>query len=493
MIFLQLINHQWKQARRSPIWQKNLAVNIIMGFFFFIVLLEFVVLSIFISDKWHEIAGTEKPFTIFHQVLAWYFSAMLVFRFFMQKLPALEVRPYQHLPVKKQTLIHYILFRGSLGIFNLLTFIILIPFSIFQVSYSYSLPTTLLWLLAMFSMDLLVNYTVFYFKKQMAVNLKPVLFFLGALVVVGVAEYMGWFSFSEIIASGFDFLLDFPLLALIIPVLAFLVYKLNYNFLLRGLYLENYQSAKAGNELRGNLQYLNKAGVLGQIISMDIKLQLRNKRTKSMLMMAPLFLAYGLFFYPQEEYSTNGGFVVFVGMFTTSVLAINYLQYAFAYEGAFFDYLRTSGLKTADIVKAKSILGSGLIIVSYILTTPYIYFGTDILLIHTACALFSVGFIVPAILFFATYNKKTMVLSRGSAFNYQGVGAAHFFAMIPVFVLPVMIYLPFKWLGNPHGGMIALGSIGVIGLLLKKWIHQMIADNLEERKYIMSEGFRQKY
>lgn len=74
----------------------------------------------------------------------------------------------------------------------------------------------------------------------------------------------------------------------------------------------------------------------------------------------------------------------------------------------------------ANMVKAKMNLATLSIGLSFILTTPYVFFGYDVLFIHAACTLFSMGFIVPALLFFATYNKKTMVLSRGSAFNYQG-------------------------------------------------------------------------
>lgn len=493
MILLHLIKHQWKQARRSPVWQKNIAVNIIMGFFFTIVLLEFVVLSIYVADKWREIITTGEPITTFHQVMAWYFSGMLVTRFFMQKLPAMEARPYQHLPLSKSTLIHYILLRGSFGWFNLLTYILIIPFSIFQIGPFYGTGMAWLWLGAMMVMDLTVNYTVFYFKKQMSVRFKLVAAFLIVLVLMGLADYFGWFSYSLLLAKVFDYLLLKPATILLFIVLAAAVYRLNFGFLRQGLYLEAYQTATDRTYAAGNIRYLDNKGIVGQLMAVDIKLQLRNKRTRSMLMLAPVFLAYGLLFYPSGQYGTDGGFVVFIGMFTTSVIAINYLQYAFAYEGAFFDFIRSSGVNMANMVKAKMNLATLSIGLSFILTTPYVFFGYDVLFIHAACTLFSMGFIVPALLFFATYNKKTMVLSRGSAFNYQGVGAAHFFAMIPVFVLPVMIYLPFKWLGYPHTGMIALASAGFLGLLLRPIAIKLILENLEEKKYLMLEGFRQKF
>ena len=42
-------------------------------------------------------------------------------------------------------------------------------------------------------------------------------------------------------------------------------------------------------------------------------------------------------------------------------------------------------------------------------------------------------------------------------------------------------------------GLLAIGFIGLISIALRKWIIQMIVDNLKEKKYIMADGFRQRY
>ena len=43
MLLKWFINHQWKQAKRSPIFQKNLIVNIFLGFIVLLLFLEFLV------------------------------------------------------------------------------------------------------------------------------------------------------------------------------------------------------------------------------------------------------------------------------------------------------------------------------------------------------------------------------------------------------------------------------------------------------------------
>jgi len=55
MLFRFFIQHQWKRATRSTIWQKSLALNLLLGFFAFILFAEAMIISILVANKWHEI------------------------------------------------------------------------------------------------------------------------------------------------------------------------------------------------------------------------------------------------------------------------------------------------------------------------------------------------------------------------------------------------------------------------------------------------------
>ena len=127
----------------------------------------------------------------------------------------------------------------------------------------------------------------------------------------------------------------------------------------------------------------------------------------------------------------------------------------------------------------------------FIITIPYLFFGVKILLINLAAFLFNMGFLSVLLLYMATYNKKRMDLTKGSSFNYQGVGAMNWIIMIPAFLLPILIYTPFGILGYPFTGLGAIGLTGIIGLLSRKiWI-RAIERNFNKRKYMMAEGFRE--
>ena len=86
-----------------------------------------------------------------------------------------------------------------------------------------------------------------------------------------------------------------------------------------------------------NIRYLKTLGLTGHLISLDLRLIWRHKRTRSIVYMAPLFLGYGFFFYPNPVYKDSVGFLIFVGIFMTGGMMMNYLNYCFSYESNYFD------------------------------------------------------------------------------------------------------------------------------------------------------------
>jgi hypothetical protein len=208
--------------------------------------------------------------------------------------------------------------------------------------------------------------------------------------------------------------------------------------------------------------------------------------------MAPLFLLYGFFFYPQEIYLNMTGMLIFVGIFMTGGMMINYCNFALAYESNYFDSLLANRFDFKQYFRMKYINSILICTVCYILTIPYVFFGTTVLLINTVTFLFNIGVITFTLLYIATYNKKRMDMAKGSTFNYQGMGASNWFAMIPAFLMPVIIYLPFSLTGAYYTGLIFIGVMGLVGLLFHKTFLNIIYKNFISRKYVMADGFREK-
>lgn len=494
MLIRYFIQHQWRQTTRSTIWQRSLALNIFMAFIFSILFAELLFASIFIAMQWHEIVEGTEPLYAFYKVIAWYFASMLVMRFLMQQLPVLEVGPYMHLPVKKSMVLHFILTKGFLNFFTLISVVFFTPFAIFQIAYYHGSSIAFIWLISMLILDLSLNYFIVYLKKQLVGSLKLVIGILIFIGLLAMGDYLAWYSYSTLVANLIQGMVNQPVFMIIPLILFTIIYGINFRFLSQNLYLEELSSfTRQSQKQYGDVGYLKQFGIIGEIINLDVKMYLRNKRTKSMLVLSPLFLAYGLIFYTQPEYAKDSGMMIFVGVFMTGIMMVNYLQYAFANEGNYFDLLLTSGIDFRDYIKAKFTTASTLVIVSFVLTIPYYLFGKEIFYANTACFLFNLGISIPVALYTATYNKKAINLKKGSAFNYQGVGASHWLFLIPFFIGPLAIYLPFKWFVSPEAGWAALGLVGLLMLAFRSFFAKAVYNNLQARKYIMASGFRERY
>ena len=158
--------------------------------------------------------------------------------------------------------------------------------------------------------------------------------FLSFLVVIvifgalGALEYFRILSFFEGSRIAFGYILEHTF-GLLLPLgVVAGAYLLNRLFFAQNFYSEKFnEKIKTENNFRSNLSFLNRFGVIGEIIALEIKLILRHKRTKSILYMSGFFLFYGLLFYTNDIYKDNNGFLFFVAMFVTGLLMFMFGQW----------------------------------------------------------------------------------------------------------------------------------------------------------------------
>jgi len=492
MIFKWFLKHQWKEMKRSSIWQKNVALNIVLGFLLFLMLMYLLALGLFIDKILTELFPDDDPIQIFNGVILYYFGVEFFFRFFMQSLSTLNVETYLHLPIKKSSIVHFVVSKSIFVVGNYLSWLVILPFAFKVIAPTYS--TGIAWIFVA-SFVLLVfsnNFLATYIKRQLVG--KPSVVGIFGIVLIGfiMLDYFNVLSISQISAKAFTQILIQPIYILVPLGLLVFTYLLNYNFLKSRLYPEevNIKKRKKMDSL-SDIHYLKTLGLTGQLLSLDLRLIWRHKRTRSMVFMAPLFLGYGFFFYPMPMYREMYSFLIFVGIFMTGGMMLNYLNYCFSYESNYFDNILANYKDFEKYIRTKWIFGILISTACYVLTIPYVFFGTDILLLNSMTFLYNIGFLSFVLFYIATYSKKHMDLSKGAAFNYQGMGASHWLSMLPAFLLPVFIYLPFSWLGLPKAGLIFIGALGVAGLLFSKSLSNIVLKQFMKRRYMMAEGFRE--
>ena len=69
-------------------------------------------------------------------------------RYFLQSLPILDVQPYLHLPIKKSSIVHYLLGKSFLHVMNFMTLLLFSPFAFKVIATSEGTNAAWSWLLS---------------------------------------------------------------------------------------------------------------------------------------------------------------------------------------------------------------------------------------------------------------------------------------------------------------------------------------------------------
>ena len=493
-MFKWFIIHQWKSAKRSSIWQKNLAVNIIIAFFMLIMLLYLVVFGIMLDRILLELVSDKDPENVLSSILIYYFIIGFVLRFFLQSIPAIQAVPYLHLPVKRSTLGKYLVLKSFTSFFNYLPFFVFLPFAIKWIPSFHGWLSAALWFLGIILFEWASNLKLIWFKRKNTDKPQISFLLILAVIILFALDYFNLFSLSHISEWYFMSLMKQPLW-LLIPIIAVVFwYFYNLKFIKKVIYTEDLMPEQSKSEmLSSKLNRLQDYGVLGELILKEVKLLLRNKRSKTVLYMIPFFLLYGLFFYPQEVYMQKTGMLVFVGVFITGGFLIAYGQYIMAWESAHFDFILTSNVSMFEFFRAKYFLMLIPTVLLYFLTIPYMYFGQEIFWLNLAALFYNLGINAPLLLYTAAFNKKRMDLSKGAMMNYQGVGVNNFLMVLPLLVLPMMIFWPLNIFLGYMVAVAGLAGLGLTGIVLHKWFIKKAVIHFSKKRYEIAEGYRQKY
>lgn len=485
------ISHELKSMGRSRNAGKALAIRIIMGVLILILLAYIAAIGFVLDVVLTKTMPHQNIIGVFTGIIFYYFVIDLLMRFQLQELPTLKVQPYLHLRIKKNTLISYLSFASLLSFFNLWPFLLFTPFIFKTVCPQLGVGTALLFLVSIIGMATFNNYLSLYIKRRSNLNGWVSVGFAATLSILMALDFK-WklLSFRQPSQWFFGHLNTQPLLVLLPIALAIAIFYINFYYLKGNLYLEELGSRKTSYKSSTEYPILDRLGPVGDLIGNEIKLILRNKRSRSALVMTTMFLFYGLLFYTNKMYSD--GWKVFCGQFMTGIFIINYGQFMYGWQASHFDGILVSKIKFTDFVKGKYILFTGVSTVAFILTLPYAYFGWHIIWVHFAMFLWNIGVSTTVVLFFANRNYKRIDLSKGAAFNWEGVGATQLLVGLPLMIVPYIVYGPLAWFKHPDIALVILGSIGVFFVLIRPTIIKFLEKDFNEKRYKIAEGFRNK-
>ena len=249
--------------------------NIFIAILFAMMLSYIVLLGFVIDNALESSFPDEEPVGLF-------------ICYILQSLPTLNIESYIHLPIKRNTLVNFVIFKSLVNIFNATPLLFYIPVALQLIIPYKGSAEGLSWLVAVILMVLGNNFLITYFNRQLVS--KAWISGIIALIIASVAllDYFSIWSLRDASREFFSLMASTPIYILIPLAWVLLTYILNFRFLSSRLYPEKVNSKKAIRVDRfTGARYFESLGLVGEIMTLEIKLWMRHERTKSMIYMLP--------------------------------------------------------------------------------------------------------------------------------------------------------------------------------------------------------------
>ncbi|GAA3777268.1 DUF5687 family protein [Corallibacter vietnamensis] len=491
MTLKHFINLEWKQYFRSSYWQKNIALNILLVFFALCFVVMFLIVGVAIYPILKDQFPDKDPLFIVNSYIFYWIIVDVLMRFFFQKLPVMSVKPLLTLPVKRSKVVNYVLGKSAFSFFNFLPMFAIIPFGIMLLINDYPTVSVLVWVLTILCITLIINFLNFIlesFSAETELSFLPVIAISGGVFAL---NYFNIISFTDLVAQAVNGVYNNPILLLVPILILIALYVVNFKMLRKKLFLDSSLKSNVKEVNSSNLEWTKRFGDVAPFMQLDLKLIWRNKRPKSTVFLVIFGLLYGLIFYPNPNYADKPWFYGFIGIFVTGIFLINFGQFVPAWDSGYYKMLMSQNIKYKQYLKSKFTLMSLSVVILFVLSIPYVYFGWKILLAHFAAAIYNIGINTHVILLGGSYNRKKIDLNQRAAFNYQGTGAVQWLIGLPLMILPLAIFGVVYWLVNFEIACLVLVIIGILGIVLHQKIMNVITKKYLASKYKMISAFSQ--
>ena len=492
MLIQNLIKQEWKKSYRTQGFYRNLAVGILLGFFALYMAGVLLFLGFSLNEILEKADSKFTPMELFDGAMLYIVLLGLALRFFMQQLNTLNLPPYQVLPIKRSSLINFLILKPLTSPANYLLLLVVVPFAVKSVVGYYSASVALRFVLSFVLLVWFNSLMAAFLKRRFGSGALSFVFILAIIGGIVALEYFKLFSLFGLSRALYGFIVLKWYGLVVSALLVGIAYLLNKWFFAQNYYAEKFnQKIQSSTTATANLSFLNRFGIIGELISMELKLILRHKRTKSILYMSGFFMLYGLMFYTRKDFADSSGFLFFIAMFMTGLLMLMFGQWLISWDSSHFDSLMTKNIPIRTYLNANYYLMIAFNILCFVVTTPYFLFGMKIVYMHLTAFIFNIGVNIYLLIYLATYNNRRIDLSKSSAMNYQGTTYKSFLIVLPIMFIPMGIVWVLSTFVSLAAALWTLTGLGLLGILLRKPLITVCVNQFNRRKYKLAEGFRE--
>jgi hypothetical protein len=312
---------------------------------------------------------------------------------------------------------------------------------------------------------------------------------LAAAAGIFAIDYFKLFDLTGFFGSLLDAVIQNPATVAIIPVLMIGFYLLNQKYILNRFYLDELTQKKKQGSTH-DFSWLSRVGEYGKMLSLEVKMIMRNKRPRTSAVMSVLFLLYGLLIYKDYNEEFPEAMIVFGGMFMTGIFSMTYGQFFPAWHSRYYPFLMAQNVKMKQVLQSAFFLMAATNVVFYLLSLGYMFIAPKVLYIHLAVMLYNVGVNSFVIFALGLNSRKSIDLDTRAMFNYQGMGATQWLIAFPILFGPMAVYGIMALVFGKIAAYFILGGLGLIGIILHPRFITYFTKQYLRRKHKMIAAYK---
>ncbi len=488
-MFKHFIRLEWKAFFRSASLGTNIAMKVIMGFVAVYFILIFSVAGVSVYYVLKEKLNLDPMLTV-NKFMIYYLAVDLLIRYFLQKMPVMNIKPLLHLPIKRATIVHFTLGKTALSFFNWTHAFFFVPFTIVALIDGCS-STILLWHLGIMALIYCSNFL------NIIINNKDSIFYSVLAVFAGfaLAQYYQVFDITNYTVSFFQSMYTTSYV-FILPILALVgLYYSAFTYFKNHLNLDEGLAKKSDLAKTENYTWLNQFGTLGTFLKNDIRLLRRNKRSKTTLIMSVVFVFYGLLFFTNSiEAYNNPAMKVFAGIFVSGGFLFTFGQFVPSWDSAYYQLMMSQNIPYKEYIKSKwwlMVIGT---VISTILASFYLFFGLHTYLIVVVAAIFNIGVNSHLVMLGGAFVKTPIDLttSKQAFGDKQAFNMKTMLIAVPKMALPMILYAAGYYIFSPNIGLLFVALAGVLGFAFRDYMFTKIEKIYKTEKYATIAAYKQK-
>ncbi len=191
----------WKKSIRSVAFSRSLIWSVVVAFFILYIFANLLLIAFGLPFILEENVKSGTPISFLNSKLIYFFLIEFIYRFFIQRMPILEMEHYLHLPIRRSQLINYLLIRSFISPLSLIVLILFLPFSIITIGGW----AGVIWLMTIFTMSMVLHAMMLWFKQKFGDAVVGI-FGIALLSFASFgAAYYGYYEIGILVAPFFEY------------------------------------------------------------------------------------------------------------------------------------------------------------------------------------------------------------------------------------------------------------------------------------------------